>query len=192
NAILLMDAEIHELTMRAAGYHRFPTEKLCEVLRWRNADGWPTLASFSIFSAECRFAAAPEHRYATREWPSRHISDGLPKTLAPCYDDVFAALEARAGRRGRDMQLRVAFAGTLPPDVRTRIVAARSRFSQIAILAEVAQWQLEEREIPRIDMDPLVLGFTPTDECWIIATFDLTPVEELVRDIAEGKRVPRG
>lgn len=179
----VVDARLKVLERAAEGYRPFPLDKLQEVLRWRNPDGWPTISPFSIESSKLEFAVHPSGVWDRGE-VRRVIHPALPPPLRECYEDVFEKL----GRRMKSLQsihLTVTFTGVLPPEVRATVIAAKRHFNQILVLAEVERWQIEERELPAIRTDPLVVGFDGQD-FWLIAAFDLTPVEEAIRQIALG------
>lgn len=179
----VVDARLKVLERAAEGYRPFPLNRLQEVLRWRNPDGWPTIAPFSIDSPRFEFAVHPSGGWDRGE-VRRVIHPALPPPLRECHGDVFEKLGRRKSA-WRSIHLAVTFTGVLPPEVRATIIAAKRQFEQILMLAEVDHWQIEEREVPAIRTDPLVVGFDGQD-FWLIAAFDLTPIEEAIRQIALG------
>lgn len=184
-----VDARLKVLERASEGYRPFPFEKLQEVLRWRNPDGWPTIAPFSIESPRFEFAVHPSGGWDRGE-VRRVIHPALPPPLRECYGDVFEKLGRRESA-WKSIHLAVTFTGVLPPEVRATVIAAKRHFTQVLVLAEVDHWQIEEREIPAIRTDPLVVGFDGQD-FWLIAAFDLTPIEEAIRQIALGSDRARG
>lgn len=178
-----IDAHLKVLERASEGYRPFPLDRLQEVLAWRNTDGWPTIAPFSIESPRLELAIHPSGNWDRGE-VRRVIHPALPPPLRECYEDVFEKLRRRADN-WKSIHLAVAFTGVLPPDVRATVIAAQRHFKQILMLAEVDHWQIEEREVPAIRTDPLVVGFDGQD-FWLIAAFDLTPIEEAIRQIALG------
>ncbi|MBI4434027.1 hypothetical protein HY632_04590 [Candidatus Uhrbacteria bacterium] len=186
-ALRSVDMQIAALESGVAGFTRVPTEKLREVLQWRNDAGLPVLAPFSVASPACTFVVQSLGNGNFL----RQFSPSLPMPLQSCYDDVFAKLEARRSR-GRDIQCSVSFSGTIPADVRAIIMnAQRFRLNDIRILAEVDRWQIEERESSSLRVDPIVIGFDGND-FWLLATFDLTPLESFVQEICTGSEPVRG
>lgn len=178
-----VDAHLKVLERASEGYRPFPLDRLQEVLRWRNPDGWPTIAPFSIESPRLEFAVHPSGGW-NRDEVRRIIAPALPPLLRECYEDVFEKLGRRESA-WKSIHLAVTFTGVLPPEIRATVVAAKRHFKQVLILAEVDHWQIEEREVPAIRTDPLVVGFDGQD-FWLIAAFDLTPIEEAIRQIALG------
>ncbi len=154
------------------------------MLGWRNDDGMPTLAPFSVDRDTFVF-------FLDR-WGRPHVSLMLPDPLLGVYDDVCSRLRDRQRNRSRNtdnnVELRATarFDGVIPDDVRRMIVSAREQFKDIRILAEIEHWQIEETELPALNADPLVIGYDG-EEFWLLAAFDITPLEEAIRQICLGK-----
>jgi len=181
-ALRALDFQIATLESGVSGFQRVPLDKLREVLQWRNPDGFPTLAPFSVESERFTFEAT------TNQWNELRttVTPALPAPIRGCYDDVLRKLSKR--RRSRNVAVRasVTFTGVIPEDVRRTIARAQRSFKDIRILAEVEHWQLEETELPSLRADPLVIGYDGHD-FWLLATFDITPLEDAVRQICLGK-----
>jgi hypothetical protein len=176
-----------EAVLQHPHYRPIEHAVLCEVLGWRNADGWPSLAPFSISSGLVQFQVRPPNTWNGENGMSRQVHPSLPHDIRSCYDDVFAALEKRRNLAQREITLSVRFTGAIPAEARDAIRKAQKHFSSIFVLAEVDRWAIEEREIPALGVDPLVLGWNGA--CWfLIAAFDCTPLEEAVRDLCTGAR----
>ncbi|MDP3771614.1 MAG: hypothetical protein Q8R16_04905 [bacterium] len=184
-ALRALDFKIAALEGGSTGFQRIPFDKLCEVLGWRNPDGFPTLAPFSVesekFAFTCSFNQWNEERMT--------ITPALPVPLRGCYDDVFRKLREKRARRNVEVRASVTFTGVIPEDVRRTIARAQRSFKDIRVLAEVERWQLEETELPALNADPLVIGYDG-HEFWLLATFDITPLEDAVRQICLGKEPP--
>ncbi|MBI2482861.1 hypothetical protein HYV74_01625 [Candidatus Uhrbacteria bacterium] len=169
------------LESRLPAFQRIPFPALAEVLQWRNEQGMPALAPFSPQSDRFTIRVEPD------SWNNgpRTIEPHLPAPVLACYEDVFLKLEERRGRRNVRVEAAVTFTGTIPSDVREAIRAAQQTFSDVRILAEVERWQIEEHAPPALRTDPLVIGYDGV-EFWLIAAFDLTPLEETVHRICLG------
>lgn len=173
-----LDLQIVALENGLAGFKRVPLEKLREVLKWRNKDGWPTFALFSPERVNVFFKSS---------WSEGEVLiPFVPTPLAGCYSDIFRKLQDRRGNRNVVVWASVDFSGIIPAEVRAIIKRSERLFTSIHIVAEVAQWKLEETELPRLNTDPLVIGYDG-NEFWLLATFDLTPLEEAVRQICTGE-----
>ncbi|MBI4434954.1 hypothetical protein HY635_04060 [Candidatus Uhrbacteria bacterium] len=179
-ALRALDFQIAALEGGSLGFQRVPFDKLREVLGWRNPDGFPTLAPFSVESEEFAFASSPN------AWPEETVTPALPAPIRGCYDDVFKKLRERRARRNVKVRASVTFTGVIPEDVRRTIASAQRAFKDIRVLAEVDRWQLEETELPALRTDPLVIGYDG-QEFWLLAAFDITPLEDAVRQICLGK-----
>lgn len=179
-ALRALDFKIAALESGSMDFQRVPIDKLREVLRWRNADGFPTLAPFSVERETVAFASSPSR------WPEESVTPTLPVPFRGCYDDVFQKLREKRARRNVEVRASVTFTGVIPEDVRRTIARVRQSFKDIRVLAEVERWQLEETELPALRTDPLVIGYDG-QECWLLAAFDITPLEEAVRQICTGK-----
>lgn len=174
-----LNLQIAALEGESLGFQRVPVDKLREVLAWRNADGFPTIAPFSVNHEQFAFAIHP--------WGRRpSMKPQLPVPLRSCYSDVFALLLKRQGQRNVIVRASVTFSGVIPDDVRRVLVAAKPRFKDIRVLAEVDRWKVKETEVPALNTDPLVIGYDG-EEFWLLAAFDITPLEEAVRQICLGK-----
>lgn len=75
------------------------------------------------------------------------------------------------------------FGGILPEEVRALSFRARNSalFDEVFILAEVPKWQIKDTGTPLLsrDGDPLLIGHEG-GRFWLLAAFDVTPVEEYV------------
>lgn len=175
----VLDRQIAALESGSLGFQRIPLDKLRPVLGWRNSDGMPTLAPFSV--------ERDTFTFSLNQWRPSTISPELPTPLRGCYDDVVRLLHKR--RNGHDnveVRATARFDGVIPDDVRRMIVTARPQFKDIRILAEVEAWKIEETELPALRADPLVIGYDG-EEFWLLAAFDITPLEDVVRQICTGK-----
>ncbi len=179
-ALRALDHQIAAIEGGSTGFQRIPLDKLLQVLGWRNEDGMPTLAPFSVQSDTFEFFVG--------QWNNGEIRPRLPLPLRGCYDDVLALLRRRRNNRGGNVELHATarFDGVIPDDVRTIIARAQQQFKDIRILAEVERWKIEETELPALNADPLVIGYDG-EEFWLLAAFDITPLEEAVRQICLGK-----
>jgi hypothetical protein len=176
-ALRVLDRQIAALEGGSLGFQRIPLTKLREVLGWRNTDGMPTLAPFSVEHDTFEFVVS--------NWYNHRITPALPVPLRDCYDDVMTRLRNRSQARNVAVHATARFDGAIPDDVRRVIIASRSQFQDIRVLAEVEAWKIEETELPALRTDPLVIGYDG-EEFWLLAAFDLTPLEEAVRRVCLG------
>lgn len=178
-ALRALDYQIAALENGSMGFQRVPLDKLREVLGWRNDDGLPTLAPFSVQNEKFEFVSS------SRLWPEERMTPALPVPLRGCYDDVLRKLREKRARRNVEVRASVTFTGVIPEDVRRTIARVQQSFKDIRVLAEVEHWQLEETELPALNTDPLVIGYDG-HEFWLLAVFDITPLEDAVRQICLG------
>lgn len=151
-ARLRVDARVEVL--RAAQEIPYPKLSL-EPLSWSN-EGRPVFAVYSLASSTCyigsfRFSAPPKH---------------LPSQIEQVLISGWT--------KRRDGGLSSEFTGVFPADVRTKITAAESYFTNgrdIYIIAE-ANWKAVRRPAG----DPLVVGWRG-ESLWLIAQFDTTDLE---------------
>jgi hypothetical protein len=158
-----------------------------EPLTWRNKDGFPRLAVFSLESPDFELSVAGREYYDSyndsyrRRWTEK-ISPKLPPEMAACYKDVLRDLKQRAKKERKSMKLRTQFAMLIPQEVRQKITEVRGEFKEILIVAEAPKWDFKQKAIPRPkNTDPLVVGYDGANY-WLIAAFDPTPIEQYVRD----------
>lgn len=177
-ALRVLDRQISALEGGSLGFQRIPLDKLRLVLGWRNDDGLPTLAPFSV--------ERDTFEFALDRWGYMGVHPVLPTPLRGCYDDVHRKLRLRQNGRNVELRATARFDGVIPDDVRRVITTAQAQFKDIRVLAEVEAWKIEETELPSLRADPLVIGYDG-EEFWLLATFDITPLEEAVRQICLGK-----
>lgn len=172
----------HSDIERLSGYPLFSLEPL----KWRNKDGFPRLAVFTLDSPTTEFAVvAGREGYYTRKLKWRQERPPLPKAMLACYADVMALLAERAKTKKKSVRLSAEFMSFIPSDVKARIAEARPNFKQLFVIAEVPKWTVTERNAPkprpRPTADPLVVGFDGVS-FWLVAAFDATPLERYIED----------
>lgn len=148
-------------------------------LTWRDKQGFPRLAVFSLDSPEFEISYVGKRSewFDRLAWKSR-ITPKLPHDMAQCYSDVTKRLAVTAKKSRKTTRLRATFSGLIPEEARKQIIQAREIFSQIFIVAEVKQWDLEQSVIPR-PTDPLVVGYDGK-HFWLVTAFDPTSLEEFI------------
>lgn len=176
-----------------------------EPLTWRDPETkLPLLALFDLLHSEVKFdqkwSSSMGENYYSGSWGMLPF---LPHPLSDCYIDVGETMSTKARFKPRNMMRRevtctltASFQGTIPPDVRSNIMAAiesqafevvdsRSKTIHIYLLTEVTEWAVTfhatAKEIP-VNLDPLVVGWTPAfpDRLWYIDAFDITPLENTI------------
>lgn len=141
-------------------------------LSWRSKEGFPQIAVFGLNDPRAQFALR------RRDWGNAVYSTipKLPDGYKAQYRDIEQLLKDRRGDR---VTLTARWSGVIPLEVKEQIEAVRGEFQEIFVWAEVPEWKLNVEVMPR-QSDPLVVGFDGR-ESWLIAAFDLTPVEEYIR-----------
>lgn len=149
----------------------FPTMSF-EPLQWRDQQGFPQLALFSVDD--------PVFAINSEGW----IHPKLPRKIQRLYADVVIKLQsmereqmsARTRRSHDDYEyeIEVRFAGVLPSETRERIQSHRCLFEETYLLAEVARWNVS------IKRDPLVLGYR-RGKFSLFDSFDVTPLEDYIK-----------
>ena len=180
-ALALLQKRRQFLEVRNAGLKQIGLE----ILEWRRADGYPSLALFQI---EYPFVVIERKSDRTglfwnvdgAGWfISRDLDQqcgrspaGFQSKNADVSGYPFSAccknLVLRDGAR-----LWANFSGILPKSARAAIERYRSLFGKdLYIVAEPVSWQ-----VAVIDPDPLLVGWDGSS-FWLLDAFDLTPVEE--------------
>lgn len=137
-----------------------------DPLSWRNKSGWPRLVVFSLDSPEFSVTSDGD------------MEPDLPEPMQDKYCDVVRKLEAleRRARRDETVQVTCSFSGVIPSEVKEKITAAERDFGDdIFVIAEPKNFSI--KRTARVDQDPLVVGYKHT-ALWLIADFDITPIEE--------------
>lgn len=117
---------------------------------------------------------------------SRFPSADLPEKLRTAYEPAARSLRqyvvARPWRESAQIQF--TFSGVIPDETRVKIADALATFGRemyMLVDAPVESWKLstERKERPRLDLDPLVVGFRH-DRLFLIDSFDPTPIEKYI------------
>jgi hypothetical protein len=164
-----------------------------EPLTWRDANSLPRLVVFALNNALFHFST---EMYDDGTIKEQYVPTDLPSAIMKCYDDVQKRITKIARSKRMTVSLDVQFTGVIPDVVRGQIADARHVFGkEIYLVAEPAKAELKHRTptsrpkpVPPPPIrggDPLVIGFDGR-QFRLIAAFDLTPVEQLVRDRVNG------
>lgn len=151
-----------------------------EPLKWRNKQGFPRLAVFSLQSPNFELAAIGDYGYDGHHRWSQKVDPKLPQEMRGCYKDVLDKLSALAKQARKTTRLRAQFAMLIPRAVKEEIARVRGEFKEIFVVAEVPSWDFKQTVIPRPNKDPLVVGYDGASY-WLIAAFDPTPLEAYIK-----------
>jgi hypothetical protein len=174
-----------------------------EVLKWRTAEGWPSLALFDIYqpmatiSIENWFIWEKDSAHRRRiDVPDRR-SVPCPDELASLYHDVIFhmvdVVEEECSKRKNPLragdrinaQLTCTFGGIIPAKDKVAIKDADKYFNKVYILAETPNWDLKYQRIPapailaRTRVDPIAVGWDGKN-LHVITSFDLTTIEQAI------------
>ncbi len=149
-----------------------------ESLTWRDGDGFPRLAVFSIESPSFELAVIGRRRDGRIAW-SKKINPRIPKDMMNCYGDIFGKLSEIARQTQKTIRLRAQFGMLIPKSVKDKIAQVRGQFKEIFIIAEAPHWDLALTS-PSPQRDPLVVGYDGANY-WLIAWFDPTTLEEYIK-----------
>ncbi|MEK7473752.1 MAG: hypothetical protein AAB668_03450 [Patescibacteria group bacterium] len=162
-----------------------------EPLTWRRKDGAPCLAVFHLdmpklvleWHDDWRSGSWAERTRLKMEWVSLDGSEKLDLKQGKKYSAIVKAyfkVMRRCGVVDEVTRLTATFEGVIPFEVREKIECYRPLFDDILIVAEPTSWK---KHIPK--PDPLIVGWDGR-EFWIIAAFDVTPVEQAMLSLAPG------
>lgn len=168
-------------------------------LSWKTHRGFP---AFSIFrpqdaTGRIQINLSPRRSFRRAEDGARtwvHVAPQLPEILAQPYLDE--GLHRNLGlicreRNFEKLSIVAEYGGVMPAEVREKIHFWQNRsllephFDEIFIIAEAPDDAWEMTGVPR--KDPLVVGIAH-DLVWLIAAYDLTPVERFVKDVFAGEK----
>lgn len=153
-------------------------------LAWKNTSGLPAFAVFPLGSPRVSI----HYSFNTRRLESR---PKYPAIIGNHYlDDVLLrnVHDLCSRRRFSDVTLSAKYEGVMPNEVREKIrFWSRPRmgclhFEEIFIVSEAPDndWKIEGIAMKKLD--PLVIGIH-RGLLWLIAAYDLTPVEEFVQGL---------
>jgi len=152
-----------------------------EPLAWRDKQGFPRLAVFSLESPNFEITIKGSYDDYGRRW-RRVLEPKLPKDMKECYDDVFRKLSKIAKQARKTTSLRTQFTMLIPQAAKKEIARARKEFKEIFVVAEAPCWDLKQVAIPKPKPkpDPLVVGYDGINY-WLITAFDLTSLENYIK-----------
>lgn len=154
-----------------------------EPLTWRNKQGFPRLAVFSLESPDFELAVIGSRSVwdSRRRWRQK-VDPKLPQEMMDCYKDVLGKLSALAKQTKKTARLRAQFGMLIPQVVKEEIIRVRGEFKEIFIVAEAPRWDLKLTAIPKPrNKDPLVVGYDGVNY-WLITAFEPTPLEEYIKE----------
>jgi hypothetical protein len=152
-------------------YSQYYHELSFEPLSWRNEEGWPSLVVFDTGSPTASFEATESNGWIAE--PS-----DLPDVFRLPYQDVLNKLQITARRKRNRQILTFTLDGRIPDEAKEKANSARKLGLDIYMIAEPTHIVLREEPIPvPMMVDPLIVGLDKTNQLWLIADFDVTPVE---------------
>lgn len=164
-----------------------------EPLKWRNNDGWPRLAVFDVDSPYVKFyVSGRDDGWGNIRYVAGY-SPEMPGDIVKCYADVSTKLKTIAKTKRRNVSIEAEFGHMIPSGVRKTIIAAKKKFKQVMVVAEIPKWSLKEKNIARPKpktADPLIVGY---DGCnyWLIDSFDTTSIEHYIKTEFCVKAMPK-
>lgn len=177
-------AEERNECLRAKHDRRWPRIDL-SFLQWRRRDsGWPVFAVFAPEDARCAMSA---EFVRVRSRDDTVLRNSIDWRIAVHYRDILSILHNKcldAYAQNTDIKemrasISASFNGSIPQNVRDAISGARKEFESVHIIAEVPEWRLDEDASTK-GGDPLVIG-AALGAFWLVAAFDTTPAEDVVR-----------
>ena len=153
-----------------------------DALTWRNADGWPLLAVFSIDKPTISIGTQRYTWGANRVGYWKQCRPELPPVLKRQYLDVFAQTKELAQEERKSIKLEATFRHFVPQDVKDELRVIEDSFSSMWMVAEVDEWEVK-REPTLPTKDPLVIGVKGLS-VMLIASFDPTSLESLVEGLS--------
>ena len=171
-------------------WQKYPEFSL-EPLTWRDKEGFPRLAVFSLMSPNVEFAVVGSYNGGGRKFWTEKMTPELPPEMKKCFKDVLGKLSVMARETKKTIRLRAQFAVLIPQPIREEILKVQGDFKEIFVVAEIPKWDLKETAVPRPNKDPLVVGYDGFNH-WLIAAFDPTPLEDLIKMefcVKRGRRV---
>ena len=183
-----LSKELNDLRAEEKFAGRYPRIYLDQPLRWRNRQKMPRLAVFSLHRPEMSFRASFDWDYVNQNWQkdSNLYFPCLPALLLNCYDDIRKLMfeKVKAMHTENHLRATTVFRGIIPEAIRDKINQARQDFgdadhnNKVFIISEVKEWRFDE--IVPINIDPLIVGICGSTT-WLIDSFDVTPLENVVR-----------
>ncbi|MDB5259444.1 MAG: hypothetical protein JWO73_652 [Candidatus Taylorbacteria bacterium] len=155
-------------------------------LSWKTRAGFP---AFSIFNLECETTTLKFVKHGVNGGPALTAYPAIPKIMAEHYLDQNLKDSLRNycdAKRFTQVELAAQYRGVMPDCVRETIVGyleaplGMPRFEQILIVADAPHDSWKIKGIP--EKDPLVIGIA-YGVLWLIAAYDLTPVEKFAHDL---------
>ena len=162
---------------KISDFPKFPME----ALTWRDKNGFPRLAPFSLETPSFSIANVMERSWG-RNLNHYVSTPSLPRELKKLYDDVFKLIRVMSKEERKTVRLRTQFTGLIPQSVKDQIVETKPLFKQLFVVAEVKKWALD-KIAPIRRADPLLVGWDGY-QLWLCASFDTTTTEKYIEKIA--------
>ena len=151
---------------------------------WRDEQGFPRLAAFSIlsptFEMSIAWRAESYNGYYPRKasW-SRKISPKFPKDIEILLTDVFAHLKTVVESKDTKKRAKIEaeFSAFIPLEIKEEILGARKHFKDIFIIAAITEWNLGGKVKPDPSQNYLVVGYDGVNY-WLITAFDKASLSE--------------
>lgn len=176
---LLRRLAIADAGLKYSKFKEFPME----ALTWRSAKGFPRLALFSLNASRFELGVLR----VNRRWSGASFrmvnTPELPREIKKLYKDVFTTLKEISREKRKTIRLAAEFVGVLPEVVREHIVNTKPLFKQLFVVAEVKNWDVKLEPTVTRRTDPLLVGWDGY-RMWLLASFDVTPTEKFVEDLA--------
>ena len=177
---LLRESVMKANGAQGQGFLPFPLE----ALTWRNKQGYPRLAVFSLTNPKMSMGIV---RYTNWSHTGYRMAEsnpqGMPKAMRDSYKDVMSLLKNKAKVDRKSYAISVMFEGVIPTEVKQAINEAKPAFNSLWVVAEAKNWSLKASEPTVIKRsDPIVVGYDGFNY-WIVAAFDTTPIEKYVESM---------
>lgn len=171
DAILILQSEYPDLSIK------YPFFDLETALKWRNQDGYPSLAIYSLTSNVCKFVGKQKivsYNPMRTRCTVKMRSPKLPKAIKNYFADFIKKIRKmtkKVGFMSNKVTISSQFRGMIPQECRQAIVDAQEDFGENIFILSEAAW-----ETKITNLDPIVIGYKHK-HAWLISVFDLTSLE---------------
>lgn len=163
-------------------------------LSWKNESGYP---AFSVYHMDSPVSVIEfwntqaEFRFLNNvlSWTEKETAFKMVPEIPNCmighYLDhaLMEVLKSECIEYGlRSVQLSARYSGAMPEEVCDKIQSVRGKFDDMFIVAQAPRWKRNTVSAIRPG-DPLVIGIS-NNILWLVAAYDLTPVEKVAMQIA--------
>lgn len=152
----------------------------------------PALALVFIDEENMKLSVERDQDTYINDAPAWRRESPIPGSVDGAYRGILRKLAPEVPNHHTRMHLTYSYHGVVPQEIRATIAEEYEtvesygrtqtklrRFDSLAFVCEVDRWEIRNQELPRRDLDPILVG-VKGGSLWVIASFDPTTLESYI------------